>query len=88
VDLDAFCDQARERHQLLIDEAARSRLRRGSKERPAVPFRGRLALALHRLANRIEPRYAATTVGTLRALAHREIDIDQAMLLLDRKATG
>ncbi|HEY8736520.1 MAG TPA: hypothetical protein VIO62_05700 [Candidatus Dormibacteraeota bacterium] len=84
MDLDALCRQARDHHLELLAEAARERLR--SRPRPTRPaatsFRRLLAIALRRWADRLEPSMATST-GPLRALAHREIDVDQAMLLLD-----
>ena len=87
--LDAMCQQTFERHQQILAAAARRRLvSSGLRERtntdgPARPWRGALAAWLRGAADRLEPVADRPHVAMLRAVAHREISVDQALRLLD-----
>jgi hypothetical protein len=85
--LDAMCRQTFDRHQQLLDEAARRRLLSGVREpttqAPARLFRVAVAAWLRRTADRLEPSTNRPQVAVLRAVAHREISVDQALRLLD-----
>lgn len=88
IDVDALSRQTRDHQRQLLDQAARMRLVTSPRRSVGVPSRRRLALALRHWADRLEPRWEGAPIGTLRALAHGEIDVDQALLLLDRPAGG
>ena len=87
--LDAMCQQTFERHQQILAAAARRRLvSRGLRERTnsdgeARPWRRTLAAWLRGAADRLEPVADRPQVAMLRAVAHREISVDQALRLLD-----
>ncbi|HET9849691.1 MAG TPA: hypothetical protein VFR68_14180 [Candidatus Dormibacteraeota bacterium] len=86
VNLDAMQRYSFDYQQARLDEAARWRLlESGSAPRTALrpSWRRRAATALRRTADRLEPAPAAPRVGLLRALAHREISVDQALRLLE-----
>ena len=77
--------QAAHSHQQhLLDEAARyHRLEQsaGASLRASSGLRSWAALRLRRLADRLEPS-VQPQVGVLRAVAHHELDVDQALRLL------
>ena len=86
--LDAMCQLTFDRHQQLIAEVARRRLAssglHGHKtSAPARPWRTVVAGWLRSTADRLEPVADRPQVAMLRAVAHREISIDQALRLLD-----
>jgi hypothetical protein len=86
--LDAMCQQTFDRHQQLLAQAARRRLlstgRQGHANiAPARPWRATVATWLRRTADRLEPVADRPRVAMLRAVAHREISVDQALRLLD-----
>lgn len=90
--LDAMCRQAFDRHQQLLAEAARRRLlscgSRGSASHAmGRPWRVAVAAWLRRMADRLEPMPYRPQVAMLRAVAHREISVDQALALLDNGNT-
>lgn len=90
VNLDAQQRYACDHQRQLIDEAARQRLmKNGLVALPvatvsSLSWRGRVATILRHTADRLEPSAALPRVGVLRAVAHREISVDQALLLLAR----
>ena len=90
VNLDAQQRYAGDHQRQLIEEAARRRLVNNGSVALRVPtqrslsWRARLATMLRRAADRLEPVAAQRRVGVLRAVAHREISVDQGMLLLTR----
>ena len=86
--LGAMCRQTFDHHQQLLAEAARRRLvsssSRGLATDVAVrPWRVAVATWLRRTADRLEPAADRHRVAMLRAVAHREISVDQALTLLD-----
>ena len=86
--LDAMCQQTFDRHQELLAEAARRRLRSSGRQAqatptPARPWRVAVATWLRSMADRLEPVADRPQVAMLRAVAHREISVDQALRLLD-----
>jgi hypothetical protein len=86
--LDAMCQQTFDRHQQLLAQAARRRLtssglRGHTTTAPARPWRGLVAGWLRSIADRLEPAADRPQVAMLRAVAHREISLDQALRLLD-----
>jgi hypothetical protein len=86
--LDAMCQQTFDRHQQLLDQAGRRRLLSNSvgepaTQAPARPLRVAVAAWLRRTADRLEPPTNRPQVAMLRAVAHREISVDQALRLLD-----
>jgi hypothetical protein len=86
--LDAMCQQTFDRHQQLLDQAARRRLlvkgvRGPAVQAPTRTFRVAVAAWLRRTADRLEPAADRPQVAMLRAVAHREISVDQALRLLD-----
>jgi hypothetical protein len=89
--LDAMCQLTFDRHQQLIAEAARRRMvSSGRRERqndhaPARQWRLTLAAWLRGAADRLEPVADRPEVAMLRAVAHREISIDQALSLMDAR---
>lgn len=86
MDLEFLCQTSFAHHQRLIDEAARRRLRlSGRRESPASAWpllRSRLATWLRGIADRVEPAPQHPQVRLLRAVAHHELDVDQALRLL------
>jgi hypothetical protein len=87
---DAMRQQTFDHQQELLAEAARRRLvssaRRGrvSNQAPARPVRVGIAAWLRRTADRLEPvADQRPQVAMLRAVAHREISVDQALRWLD-----
>ena len=87
-DLDALCQQTFDRQRQLIADAARRRLLAGGRREeatlaPSGPWRVTLARWLRRTADRLEPAADRPIVAMLRAVAHREISVDQALRLLD-----
>jgi len=88
INLDAMCQQTFDRHQQLIAEATRRRLLSSALHGPDHPatawhWRVRIAILLRRMADRLEPVADRPQVAMLRAVAHREISVDQALRLLD-----
>jgi len=89
LNLDAMYNPALDRQQQLLNEAARIGLvRSGSREDARAtlvprPWRATCAAILRRVADRLEPAAARPQVRVLRAVAHREISVDQALRLLD-----
>jgi len=86
--LEAMCQQTFDRHQQLLAEAARRRLlssghRGHTTIAPARPWRVAVAIWLRRVADELEPAADRPQVAMLRAVAHREISVDQALRLLD-----
>jgi len=86
--LDAMCQQAFDRHQHLIADAARRRLLSRALQMPDNPaparhWRVTIANLLRRVADRLEPMADRPQVAMLRAVAHREISVDQALRLLE-----
>ena len=87
--LDAMCQQTFDRHQQILTAAARRRLvSSGLRERTnshgaARPWRRALAAWLRGAADRLEPVADRPQVAMLRAVAHREISVNQALRLLD-----
>lgn len=85
VNLDALQRYTVDHQRELLDAASRRRLlnqsRRPTSMRP--PLRARMAAGLRRVADRLEPVASPSRVGVLRAVAHREISIDQALRLLE-----
>jgi hypothetical protein len=86
--LDAMCQQTFDRHQELLAQAARRRLLSSGLQghatsTPARPWRATLATWLRRVADRLEPVGERPQVAMLRAVAHREISVEQALRLLD-----
>jgi hypothetical protein len=75
---------AQAHHQELIDEAARYRRLGDSSGGSVQSFSGPrrwAALRLRRIADRLEPS-VQPQLGVLRAVAHREVDVEQALRLL------
>ena len=85
MDLDAMCQQALDQHRQRLEGAARRRLLngRGQVTLSAASVRWAMARILRRLADRLEPAADRRFIGLMRAVAHREIDVDQALHLLD-----
>jgi hypothetical protein len=86
--LDAFCQQTFDRHQRLLAQAVRRRLvssglQGHATSAPARAWRVMVATWLRRVADRLEPVGDRPQVAMLRAVAHREISVDQALRLLD-----
>ena len=87
--LDAMCQQTFERHQQILAAAARRRLvssslrERTNTDGAARLWRRTLAAWLRGAADRLEPVAERPQVAMLRAVAHREISVDQALRLLD-----
>lgn len=83
MNLDLMCEHTFDDQRALIAEAARRRLGRSSAPRSTARTRWRagLALQLRRVADRLEPQPPARQLGVLRAVAHREIDVEQALVL-------
>jgi hypothetical protein len=87
--LDAMCQQMFDRHQEVLAEAARRRLvsrnvrRTPATHAPGRPWRIAVAAWLRRMADRLEPVADRPQVAMLRAVAHREISVEQALRLLD-----
>jgi hypothetical protein len=86
--LEAMCQQTFDRHQQLLAEAARRRLLSSGRQghttgAPARPWRAVVAGWLRSTADRLEPVADRPQVAMLRAVAHREISVDQALRLLD-----
>ena len=87
--LDAMCQQMFDRHQQILADAARRRLvssnvrRTPARRAPARPWRIAVAAWLRRTADWLEPETDRPQVAMLRAVAHREISVDQALRLLD-----
>jgi len=86
--LEAMCQQTFDRHQQLLAEAARRRLlssgRRGHRTTAlARPWRVVVAGWLRSIADLLDPVADRPQVAMLRAVAHREISVDQALRLLD-----
>jgi hypothetical protein len=86
--LDAICQQTFNHHQQLLAEAARRGLLSSSVRGPAThaaarPWRIAVAAWLRHTADRLEPVADRPKVAMLRAVAHREISVDQALRLLD-----
>jgi hypothetical protein len=83
-----MCQQTFDRHQKLLAQAARRRLLSTGRQdhanlAPARPWRIMVASWLRRMADRLEPVAERPQVAMLRAVAHREISVDQALRLLD-----
>ena len=75
---------AQSHHRELIDEAARYRQvghAGGGRVHATSGLRGWAALRLRRMADRIEPS-VQPQLGVLRAVAHHELDVEQALRLL------
>lgn len=89
VNIDALERYTLDHQQQLLDEAARWRLiNSGSDPRsrpkaPAPSLRRRVATMLRHTADRLEPVAAEPRLGVLRAVAHREISVDQGLRLLE-----
>ena len=86
VNLDAMQRYAFDYQQARLDEAARWRLLESGpapRNAPRPSWRGRAATRLRRTADWLEPAPAAPRVSLLRAVAHREISVDQALRLLE-----
>ena len=88
--LDAMCRYTFDRHQQLLAEAARRRLlsdrsTASFRHRLARPWRAVVAGWLRRAADRLEPVTDRPQVAMLRAVAHREISVDQGLRLLDEQ---
>lgn len=86
--LDAMCQQTFDRHQQLLGQAARRRLLSSGRQghttnAPSRPWRIVVAGWLRSTADRLEPVGDRPQVAMLRAVAHREISVDQALRLLD-----
>jgi hypothetical protein len=86
--LDAMCQLTFDRHQERLAQAARRRLLSGGLQghvnnAPARSWRVSVATWLRRMADRLEPVADRPQVAMLRAVAHREISVDQALHLLD-----
>jgi hypothetical protein len=86
---DAMRQQTYDHQQQLLAEAAQRRLLssdargRHRNHPPARPLRVAVAAWLRRMADRLEPVADRPRVAMLRALAHREISVDQALSWLD-----
>jgi hypothetical protein len=88
INLDTFCQQTFDRHQQLLAQAARRRLvssglQGHATSSPVRSWRVVVAAWLRRTAGRLEPVADRPRVAMLRAVAHREISVDQALRLLD-----
>jgi hypothetical protein len=88
INFDAMRQQTYDRHQQLIADAARRRLLSSARQGPDNPatawhWRVRIAIVLRRMADRLEPVADRPQVAMLRAVAHREISVDQALRLLE-----
>jgi len=86
--LDAMCQQTFDRHRQLLAQAARRRLLSSGHQGHTTtaasrPWRAVVAGWLRSTADRLEPVADRPQVAKLRALAHREISVDQALRLLD-----
>ncbi len=87
--LDAMCQLTFDRHHEILAQAARRRLLSSGLQERATPTGGRaawrvtVAAWLRRSADRLEPVADNPQIAMLRAVAHREISVDQAMRLLD-----
>jgi hypothetical protein len=83
MNLDLLCENTFSHQHELLHEASRRRMLRTA----AIPMperrRSRLAFLLRRLADWLEPTAVQPRVGLLRAVAHHEIDVEQAMRLLN-----
>jgi hypothetical protein len=87
---DAMRQQTYDHQQHLLAEAAQRRLlssvaQGGARNQaPAGPLRVAVAARLRRMADRLEPvADQRPQVAMLRAVAHREISVDQALRWLD-----
>ncbi len=89
IDLDAMTRNTFEHQRRLLDEAGRRRLRAGAStsldrhRSPGRAVRTQLAGVLRRTADRLEPAEPQPRIALLRAVAHRELTVDQALTLLD-----
>ena len=88
INLEAMCEQTFDRHQQLIADAARRRQVSSALQGPDNPatawqWRVRIAILLRHMADRLEPVADRPQVAMLRAVAHREISVDQALRLLE-----
>lgn len=86
MDLEMMCQQATAHQRQLLMEAERRRLQRAQRTDSVLrrSWRERTAAALRRIADRLEPAGPSPqSLPLLRAVAHREIDVDQALQLLN-----
>ena len=89
VNLDALQRYSFDYQRARLNEAARWRLlSNGATARPPATTprsscRGWAATTLRRTADWLEPASAGPRVSLLRAVAHREISVDQALRLLE-----
>jgi hypothetical protein len=88
IDLNGICRQSLDLHEERLASAARRRVlaelsspvaEPGSNRRP---LRTQLAMTLRKLAEHLEPVPSQPRLALLRAVAHREISVDQALDLL------
>ncbi len=88
MNLDLLCAATFAHQQELLDAAEKRRQAIVPTVSPAVSdgrsLRYRLSSGIRRLADWLEPDAERPTVRLLRAVAHRELDVEQAMLLLSR----
>jgi|SRR5919201_546720 hypothetical protein len=87
IDLNGICRQSLDLHAERLSGAARHRMLAGLTS-PAEPgsnrrsWRTQLAMMLRQVADQLEPAPSQPRVALLRAVAHREISVDQALGLL------
>jgi hypothetical protein len=88
MDLDWLCASTFAHQKELLDAAEKRRKAIAPGVAPALiggrSLRYRLSSGIRRLADWLEPDAERPTVRLLRAVAHRELDVEQAMLLLSR----
>ena len=88
MNLDLLCAATFAHQKELLDAAETRRMATVLTSAPAVSggrsLRYRLSLGIRRFADWLEPVSEHPSVRLLRAVAHREVDVDQAMLLLSR----
>lgn len=86
MNLEMMCETTLSHQQHLLQEAAERRLVSSGTATPTVPLRRggrrRVACLLRRFADWLEPAPSQPRVALLRAVAHHEIDVEQAMRLL------
>lgn len=88
MNLDLLCAATFAHQQELLDAAENRRKAIIPTVAPSASdgrsLRYRLSSGIRRLADWLEPDAERPTVRLLRAVAHRELDVEQAMLLLSR----
>lgn len=87
MDLELLCQNTLARQRELLDEAVRRRLLSGALTtgRRRVHQSGRMVVAamLRKMADRLERPALTPQLGVLRAVGHREVDVEQGLWLLE-----